>query len=33
MVRDSVCTQKAKVGVTANGQRFYYCSCGYREFA
>ncbi len=28
-----VCTKKAKVGVTANGQKFYYCPCGYKEFA
>lgn len=27
------CRKKAKVGVTPNGQRFYYCSCGFKEFA
>ena len=29
-----VCREKALVGVTKGGQRFYYCKkCGYREMA
>jgi predicted RNA-binding Zn-ribbon protein involved in translation (DUF1610 family) len=31
---EEVCTEKAKVGITKSGQRFYYCpKCGYREMA
>ena len=29
----SVCRKKAKVGVSPNVQKFYYCPCGYKEFA